>query len=197
MVAKKTQPPEGGGRAGRGLEVWPPETLPEIGAPALGRPRTSKKPTLRELEPLPFSELVRERCALLEPQTRSHLIGLALQAARVAVGDLELSAKHGPAVDMDALVRGLLGSPFGPPVSLLVDVDRMPRSPLGWLSLIVLVVGLRYDLAEGRSVGAVALAAASGRSVAHCRALLGDRRELGWAEAKVWLVQVGARGFGT
>lgn len=197
MPPKKTQPPGGGGSAGPGLEVWPPERLPEIGAPVLGRPRTSEKPTLHELEPLAFSELVRERCSALEESSRKRLVGLALQAARVAVGDLELSSKEAGALDMDGLVRGLLSSPFGPPVSLLIDVDRMPRSPLGWLSLIALVVGLRYDLAEGRSVGAVALAAGSGRSSAHCRALLGDRRELGWVEAKVWLVQVGARGFGS
>lgn len=107
---------------------------------------------------------------------------LAHEAAMIASGLLPFDPAFDAGGFADALTRPVVGGP----TPLLVDLDRLPLSLLGWLSLVVLGLELRRALYEGHPVRALHLAAGSGRSLTYCRAMT-KGRSMPAAEAAAWL----------
>jgi hypothetical protein len=160
----------------------------------MGRPRSAKnRPTLAKLDPDEFCKLIGAALSdppalyfCMPPDVRGRVLAMSYAAARQARGEIPAS----PTFAVQAWARGLTTPAIGPSAPLLVDTDRMPSTPLGWLSLVVLVLELRDALAENKPVRAVLLAAGSGRSILHCRGVLGGARELEASKARAWLQKV-------
>ncbi len=191
-MAKKTQTPVGAA-PGTGLEVWPATTVApprQDLKPTMGRPRSAKeRPTLARLNPRDFADLIGvalDARPALSLEYRTAIKAAALSAANQAAGVVPLAAGG-----ISGLTLALLAPVLGPPVPLLLDTDRMRPDALGWLSLVALVVELRQELAKpAGQVKAAHLAAGSGRSLAHCRIIMGSRRTVDPEWARLWLENV-------
>lgn len=197
MAAKKTRAPKTGAAPGRGLEGWPEDKLPPPASdlkPTMGRPRSSReRPSLLALSPHDFGQMIK---AELEARgmAADRLAMDAHHLAMVAKGLLPFDEP--PAVpDLAAFVQQLTTPAIGPSAPLFLDTDKMPPTPLGWLSLVALLVELRERLHKGEPVKAVHLAAGSGRSMASCRLKLGNFRTIEAPSARAWLQMVTGRAW--